>query len=818
MESLKKELAKIEVTSPDVNSLPTKDVDNNSFSESYKSNTPKEIQVLSFCENFRRQFVHLFRDRKPLFLSPKNECEIEKFVCTTIHPTLLPYKEVYDYDGCAQFVADYLSFEPLDPPIDLPSTLVSPTSVLKRQKGNCFDFSVLLCSLLIGAGYDAYCVCGYATRETTLMDETRETCPLLSKRDKVLKQEVKKEVKKYSVKPPKDLTSKFEAKIKAKKEAEEKERERKHCEEEDARIAELEKPKPDKLHGLRVHCWVLVLSGKREVPESFFIETLTGSCHPLTHSAYLGIESVWNHKNYWVNMQDCSHGVQDMVYDLGDASRWEFMFSTTEKPLLLIPSVDEADPLDIDDDEIDENASDFDLPPSWVAPLEISLKEFQTRCPYGKKTKLYKKAKIEKFAEYLLKDGLVSSLSSYSDYELKDLVEKREMYKHRIDKLENKLHNMTTGRITEYFHPGRMDCLKEHTYKASSPGPESDRTMIFYSSARIDGLVKREESHEEMTESFVNRDDYMYHRQVTFGKRIKKFGPQDANARPILKIVERFHRNKSKEANEDIAERVFLVSDERINLTFHLEDHRVTASTREFIRPPHPSEKGGTLTMTPDMTTTFQVDPLIKPHKNLQVYDMLVQLVEAEERSTNQIRASEEEIKEILQLRIKEEAASQLSVSVYDTERNEKAKLHREQLERKAAEEAMKKHELELDYLAPFLAQIGDPAHISKQEAYKLKEECLQDLKHRLIDKANLIQARFEKETQELQRKQSWYQQNQVSMKPEDEEEYLNFCSEAMFRIHILEQRLNRHKELAPQKYVQLEQKLRNDPRLAEYF
>lgn len=71
--------------------------------------------------------------------------------------------------------------------------------------------------------------------------------------------------------------------------------------------------------------------------------------------------------------------------------------------------------------------------------------------------------------------------------------------------------------------------------------------------------------------------------------------------------MERFHRNKSKEANEDVAERVFLISDERINLTFHLEDNRVTASTREFIRPPHTTEKGGTLTMTPDMTTTFQV-------------------------------------------------------------------------------------------------------------------------------------------------------------------------------------------------------------------
>ena len=39
--------------------------------------------------------------------------------------------------------------------------------------------SVLLCSLLIGVGYDAYCVCGYATREMCLMDQTRRVCPLL---------------------------------------------------------------------------------------------------------------------------------------------------------------------------------------------------------------------------------------------------------------------------------------------------------------------------------------------------------------------------------------------------------------------------------------------------------------------------------------------------------------------------------------------------------------------------------------------------------------------------------------------------------------
>ena len=43
---------------------------------------------------------------------------------------------------------------------------------------------------------------------------------------------------------------------------------------------------------------------------------------------------------------------------------------------------------------------------------------------------------------------------------MKDMIEKREVFKHRIDKLETKVHNMTTGLITEYFAPGRPDCLK----------------------------------------------------------------------------------------------------------------------------------------------------------------------------------------------------------------------------------------------------------------------------------------------------------------------------------------------------------------------
>lgn len=40
---------------------------------------------------------------------------------------------------------------------------------------------------------------------------------------------------------------------------------------------------------------------------------------------------------------------------------------------------------------------------------------FATRCPRGIKTVLYKKAKLEKFAEYLNQDGMTSRLTIYSD-------------------------------------------------------------------------------------------------------------------------------------------------------------------------------------------------------------------------------------------------------------------------------------------------------------------------------------------------------------------------------------------------------------------
>lgn len=66
----------------------------------------------------------------------------------------------------------------LDPQQEL---MLRPSSQLDvcAQGGDCFDICTVLCSLLLGAGFDAYVVAGYAPLAVTVSDQTSAVCPLL---------------------------------------------------------------------------------------------------------------------------------------------------------------------------------------------------------------------------------------------------------------------------------------------------------------------------------------------------------------------------------------------------------------------------------------------------------------------------------------------------------------------------------------------------------------------------------------------------------------------------------------------------------------
>ena len=108
--------------------------------------------------------------------------------------------------------------------------------------------------------------------------------------------------------------------------------------------------------------------------------------------------------------------------------------------------------------------------------------------------------------------------------------------------------------------------------------------------------------------------------------------------------MEKFHHNPAVPPNSDIAERTFVLSENRIRIVYHLEKDRITPSTREFVTPPLSGDQAYALHFNPEMTTAYQVDPYTKEPKNRHLFELLERLVKAQEDSIAQIRAAEKEV------------------------------------------------------------------------------------------------------------------------------------------------------------------------------
>lgn len=92
------------------------------FPSTYYTFSAKERLLLIFTENFRRQFIHDFPKRKPLILVVSNECATQKFVSTTIRPTVFLYPDLIDdWQSIARFVSEFITYEPLPDPMLLVS-------------------------------------------------------------------------------------------------------------------------------------------------------------------------------------------------------------------------------------------------------------------------------------------------------------------------------------------------------------------------------------------------------------------------------------------------------------------------------------------------------------------------------------------------------------------------------------------------------------------------------------------------------------------------------------------------------------------------
>ncbi|KXS13619.1 hypothetical protein M427DRAFT_500237 [Gonapodya prolifera JEL478] len=841
-----------------------------SLPRSYIENSAKEELILEYVENFRRQYAQVYPGRKDLLLCPGNEFGVKKFICTTIRPTQLPFRQLYNYDTCARFVADYITYVPLQPPHELPQAVFSPSFTLHLQLGTCFDISVLLVSLLRGAGYEAFVVSGYATREVTLVDETRGDMAqggypppytgsarawngmaggALKDRERQKARRVLEEARekrkqkmhallvggdaaasqadvsessgpKYQVKPPKVLLSHFALKQEAKARAEAAAK-AENEESGDAQASGMtdDMEDSDVLRGLRVHAWVLVLPGRREIAEPFFIEPSTSRTYPIDYSMYLGVESVFSNLNYWVNMQYCYEGLKGISFDLADNNKWEFVFPDNTVPGLsgvgaagssgqsgqAASNIGKGDDEDEEGDVTNEEGR-VDLPPSWVEALSLTQEQYERKCPTGSKSVTYRNARVETFADYHRPDGMITRITYFKDVSKGFSGEIREFFANRKDKLVERARIPTLRLIHEFFDKGRPHALKDHVMISYQT-----KEMNFYAAARHDGLLRRVDEGNKVVELYEERDDNLYYRSVVFDPTDSRDDEETLPDRGrVIKMTEKFARDPSLPAHQDAAKKTYFLKEEKVRIIYHREPDRIVPSFLEFKRPPSDSKN-----ISLELLNSFAANPYAKPPKTQQLFAVLSGLMRSQSACLSAVRGAEKEVRDILSARRAEEKNIQLSVSVYDTIRGEgkAAKEEEEQKEERAKEEEERKKQ-ELDYLSPFLINVADPANLTPAEAASVKDACLKSLKERLLEKATIIQSRLDELSGEYKRRQEAYTKTADTLGVEETEEWVKFSEGALFKIRILEKRMAKHKETAPERYVALEKKLRMDPRL----
>ena len=145
-------------------------------------------------------------------------------------------------------------------------------------------------------------------------------------------------------------------------------------------------PRPS--HETLAHAWVMVLDNDRPI----FVEPSTGELYDFfakVHKMpYTRLDAIWNTQNYYINLQ--KGDIKQTLFNLTSASMWRTVFDyKTQTP-----------------------------PLSWTNQIELKDEMLKMEyMPNGKRTALYHKAKLEKFAGHLNAQKLIQRHSLYQDIE-----------------------------------------------------------------------------------------------------------------------------------------------------------------------------------------------------------------------------------------------------------------------------------------------------------------------------------------------------------------------------------------------------------------
>lgn len=815
----------------------------------YRSNTTKEELCHEYVTTLASQYMQLYPKRKAPYMIADNEYGVKKFLPTALKPTQIPFQELYDIHECATFLAGYIQYEPLDPPHLPPHAVFSPTETLSSHIGDSFDIAHLIASFLLGDGYDAYIVHGYAPRHIALKDQSKTICPMISGPKEIpkvmfmisddnqesespqaqLSNDSNYHVIDNSVKNSEYLKKLHEAEVLAAQDT--------FCLWIQDTLESSNKSKPESISGNNqgedndsenekyVHAWIMILPTRREVKETMFIEPSTGRIYGLSNCPYEGIEAVYNNINFWMNLK-LEKPISEMDFDFVNSHIWENVF--IDANIVRTREIQTHEPTHTVHGSMHRNQDPniyqsgtaaitisraFDCPPSYVNPVILSRNDYMIRYPpNGKRCVKYYCSKVDYFSRGNNPQSMMMRVTSYLDELCTIVTEIHEWFENRKDKLYKRSRFFLKDRHTiEYYHPGSIGEIKQWT---EYPGK---RIIIdYFVDGNLEKIKRRDEIiGEKIVEYFEGRTDYLTRRIVTYTidkniVGIRTFplpGNGQSNELYITSMQQIYDNDPSMKPGTSVFHRQFFIPEGKLIVKYHFNTGSITNETKTYYH----TRVG--LSNTPAVSYTNEISQEIGLDDNVE---RLQEASLLERECYTSIRSAVQVLVDTMHKRLANEVHVIHERTVYEQavdKANDSGNNLNVQISANNQASSNINAAKSTDYLTPYMRNIKDVNALTREEALEIRQNCLDALKLRLIERANIIQSRLNEENIKLGRKQEQFQRSQREG-DFSTEEYEKYCTEAMFRIQILEKRLVDHDLASVEKFKQLDSKLSADPRL----
>lgn len=359
----------------------------------------------------------------------------------------------------------------------------------------------------------------------------------------------------------------------------------------------------------------------------------------------------------------------------------------------------------------------------------------------------------------------------------------------------------------EHYQPGSFGEVKK---RVEYPGKAI--LVDFHVNGRLDRLLRREETvGKSVVEIFTGRNDHLTSRTIDLTSDSKSGIrqlplPMGSGAGSlelfITKMVLEYENDPSMVPGTDIAKRIFYVSEGKAVFFYHFAKSQVTGKVSTFIHT-----KGANIPAMTEMAISQEVGLS-------EDLDAVQDAATLERECYTSVKGSVQNNEKIQDYRREMERNIELERNVFERALDAADTMEDDVTSsRRNNQSAVGDNSKGADYLTPYLRNVTDSNRLTREVALDIRQTCLDALKARLVERANIIQTRLHEENAKLARKQEQFQRSQREGDLSTDE-YEKYCTEAMFRIQILEQRLASHEEAALRKYADLDAKLSNDPRL----